>query len=169
MVKKICRKILVWLSRIIILISSLSALWLGYQRIQGKPLPTLFGWSVANVLTGSMEPNIPAGSLILVKANQEYSSGDVVAYKHAEGMTVVHRIVAIDDNTAITKGDNNNIADAPIAVSNILGKVEKIIPGAGKVVQVLKQPEVIIFLVAIIAIICFLPLPEAQKKGGSSV
>lgn len=65
------------------------------------------------VLTGSMEPVLPVGSLLVVvpMSFDELKVGQDITYKTAGG-TVTHRIVAIDQaaRTVTTQGLTNNVA-----------------------------------------------------------
>ena len=60
-------------------------------------------------------------SVILSKADS-IKKGDVVLYKNNDGAFVLHRIVKIDENAIITRGDSLLAADAPAPVSSIIGK-----------------------------------------------
>ena len=64
------------------------------------------------VLTGSMEPVLPVGSLLVVvpMSFDELKVGQDITYKTAGG-TVTHRIVAIDQaaRTVTTQGLTNNV------------------------------------------------------------
>ena len=79
--------------------------------------------SVHYLITGSMEPAYPTGSLVLVSRLAGPEIGSVCAY-HRNGKTVVHRIIAQNEQGYIFKGDANNVQD-PYAVSRneIEGKV----------------------------------------------
>ncbi len=78
--------------------------------------------NVFKVQTGSMEDGIHVGDYILSVKNDNYEVGDVVTYKY-DGFYVTHRIVSIEDEKVITKGDANNIVDDEIIVNDIVGKV----------------------------------------------
>lgn len=77
--------------------------------------------------SGSMEPIIYKGdAIVLTKVNKdtELKLEDVIAYED-ENEIIVHRIIQInDDNTYVTKGDNNTTRD-PLDVkhSTVKGKV----------------------------------------------
>lgn len=77
--------------------------------------------------SGSMEPIIYKGDAIVltkVNKNTELELEDIIAYED-ENEIIVHRIIKInDDNTYITKGDNNTTRD-PLDVkhSTVKGKV----------------------------------------------
>ena len=88
------------------------------------------------IATGSMEPEISVGDMVVVADWQrELTVGDVIAYAH-DGKTIVHRITEITqqpEGTAyITQGDANNAPDAdPVQPSQIEGKVVARIPALG--------------------------------------
>lgn len=74
------------------------------------------------VQTGSMEPAIPTGSVILVQPQESYQVGDVVTVKISPeanprnpNLTVTHRITEITEENGerlyTTKGDANAAAD----------------------------------------------------------
>jgi len=98
------------------LIAMLAQVWIA--RINGK-VPNLFGYQLYVVETGSMIPNIPIGSTIIVRAlkpDEVLKVGDVITYSHATA-AITHRIIEIltgDDQIVRyqTKGDNpENSAD----------------------------------------------------------
>jgi len=95
-----------------------------YQRIVLKTeLIKISNYAFLVVLTGSMEPNIKAGDMIIIKSQKEYLVGDVVTYRTDDDIFVTHRIVRIEDNKYITQGDANNIEDSAVFINQIEGKV----------------------------------------------
>lgn len=99
----------------------------------------LFGLQPYTIVSGSMEPNYPVGSIVYVsKVNaNDLRKGDVITFKVAGNTIVTHRIeeVVYDDPSSVmfrTKGDNNNTADgALVAPGSIIGKVQFHIPLIG--------------------------------------
>ncbi len=95
---------------ILALLAMLGKVWI--DRVNGN-VPSLFGYQVYVVETGSMIPTLPVGSTILVRQLGEDELpqvGDVVTYNHLS-VAVTHRIVATvvgDDGVTRyqTKGDN---------------------------------------------------------------
>lgn len=77
---------------------------------------------IYKVMTHSMENKIHAGDYLLVIKNKEYKKGDIVTYKK-DNYYITHRIIKINKNSVITKGDANNINDEKINKSDIVGKV----------------------------------------------
>ena len=98
------------------LLFMLGKVWLA--RINGQ-IPSLFGYQLYSVETGSMIPTIPIGSTIIVKELtdlDEPAVGDVITYTH-ESAVITHRITGfvIGDDGVLryqTQGDNpDNSAD----------------------------------------------------------
>jgi signal peptidase I len=57
--------------------------------------PRLLGYDVFDVLSGSMEPELPVGSAVYVRAVEptEVDVDEVIAFYNSEGNVVVHRVV----------------------------------------------------------------------------
>lgn len=94
------------------------------------------------VLTGSMSPLIPTGSVVYSHAQSSYGKGDIITFEQ-NGVTVTHRIIeTLSENGKTvyqTRGDANNISDSePVPAENIVGKVELFVPEIGKLVMFLK-------------------------------
>lgn len=112
------------------------------SKMAGEP-PSIFGYQMKAVLSGSMEPGIKTGSLILIKqtANgDQFGKGDVITFITEEKILVTHRIVEVKDGGQryITKGDNNNGPDLePVHINNIVGKYTDItIPYVGYIFKI---------------------------------
>jgi len=85
---------------------------------------------VASITSGSMWPELKKGDLVFIKYvdKSELKIGDIIVFKNIStssrqvlGFTI-HRIVELNENTLKTKGDANNVVDAPIEYSEIVGK-----------------------------------------------
>lgn len=131
-----------------IVIICLAALFLLYnlylwnaKTIRGNALPMPLGVGAAVVLSGSMEPTFSVDDVILVVASKEYQVDDIVVYQSGDSL-VVHRIVQIDGEMVITKGDANNVADEPIALSQIKGRVVTHVDRVGAMVRMIKSPMI---------------------------
>lgn len=101
-------------------------------------LPRLVGFDIYTVVTGSMEPAIPVGSLIYVReeAPAELMEGEVVAYRSDTdaGIIITHRVVKnqVVSGQLITKGDANEAEDiSPVSYAQVIGKVTLTIPVLG--------------------------------------
>lgn len=92
------------------------------------------------VATGSMEPTIQTGDIVLVcKTNpQKLETDDIIQYQK-DSYTVIHRIIECnkteDELTGfITKGDNNNAPDnEEVLPEQVKGRVILVIPKVGKI------------------------------------
>lgn len=133
------------------------------RSLTGNMLPMPFGYGSAVVLSGSMEPAIMVDELILVKAQESYETGDVVVYQNGR-LLVVHRIVAMDDETITTRGDANNTEDAPITLSQVKGRVIGHVPYVGALVRLLKTPAATILLIAGAVLAVELPYRKEKEK-----
>ena len=101
-------------------------------------VPRLLGYDAYTIITGSMSPTIPVGSLVYAQttAPATLQGGDVVVfYGGLESSTVItHRVMEnhTDDQEIITKGDANADNDvSPIPYRNIIGKVAFYAPVLG--------------------------------------
>ena len=76
---------------------------------------------IYEVMSSSMETQIHKGDYIIVKNTNNYKKGDIVTYKEND-YYITHRIVEINGNKVITKGDANNTNDEEIDKNDIVGK-----------------------------------------------
>lgn len=109
------------------------------SMLGGNALPMPFGFGMTVVLSGSMEPELSVDDLLIVTPSDTYEVGDVVVYQ-TQRTAVVHRIVSINGEEIITRGDANNTDDDPITKENIKGKVIFAIPFVGLIVNLIKTP-----------------------------
>ena len=82
--------------------------------------PHQIGGTTTYVVTHgvSMEPNFHTGDLAVLRAQQSYHVGEVVAYRSATLHTVVmHRVVGVGGGTFTFKGDNNSCEAVIVAGS----------------------------------------------------
>ncbi len=94
----------------------------------------LFGFTPYVVLSGSMEPTIKTGSLCFINKHAKYETikeKDIIAFKASGGTLVTHRVVSIDENGFVTKGDNNKNQDGVSNRSQFVGKNVFWIPYVG--------------------------------------
>lgn len=108
-------------------------------------VPRLLGIKPYVVLSGSMEPAIPTGSVAFVNTRDtDVSIGDIVTYKLPSvngGETLVtHRIIREEDGNWITKGDANDVEDlSPVSQEQIVGCYRFLIPMAGYLIAQLNK------------------------------
>jgi signal peptidase len=136
----------------------------------------IFGLTPYTVLSGSMSPKYPVGSVVYVaKVNPaDLNERDVITYVIGSNTVVTHRIVEVitneNDPTDIsfrTKGDNNDDPDAgePVPADKIIGKVVFGLPILGYIAYVIQTPPWSYFLLLICALILLLTfLPDVMEK-----
>lgn len=109
--------------------------WLGWRRILnfitlttlllfiGMWGMTALGYEPYQILSGSMEPTLQVGEIVLIDTNDtNVEDGDVIAFYMGE-QVVIHRIQeTVSDGVYITKGDGNPNADfSPVEQAEIIG------------------------------------------------
>lgn len=108
---------------VIILLIFASFLWLAFQRGMGDPFPTILGYGYAKVVSGSMEPTIHVGELVIVNTEVPVQEGDVIMYLDENNRLITHRVIQQEEHLLVTKGDANEFADAPITSEQVVGKI----------------------------------------------
>ena len=127
-----------------------------YNNVQihvlGNSYSSFMGYSLFEVQTGSMSPEIEAGDWIIVKYEKNYELKDIVTFE-VEDEFVTHRVVEKIDDTSVTQGDANNSKDLPIAKEQIIGKVVKILPTFGILRKTIFNPIVLIGLIVLLYLV----------------
>ena len=139
---------------------------LNSSRLTGDQMPMPFGVGASVVLSGSMEPELSVGDLLIVTRADSYRVGDVVVYQSGR-MAVVHRIISMDGTSVVTQGDANNVPDEPMDVSVIKGKVLWAIPLIGYLVWALKTPAGICMTVAAAVVLMEVSYRSEKKQTES--
>jgi signal peptidase len=111
-------------------------------------MPMPFGYGVSIVLSGSMEPAISVNDLVIVKETKEIEVGDVIVYQSGRDL-IIHRVISKNGDLIVTQGDANQVADVPITMADVKGKMIGSIPAVGMAVKCLKSPLVMIGLLLI--------------------
>lgn len=133
-------------------------------------LPVVFGCKSMAVVSGSMEPNIPVGSIVIVREadGDELAVGDVITYAMSGNTMVTHRITAIDRDArcVTTKGDANEVSDGnPVAFSDIVGKELFHVPFLGYLTIYIKTPLGIVGVCGVMIVLILLNfLPSVFEK-----
>lgn len=113
--------------------------------LNGNNYFELFGYSIFEVATGSMAPSINQNDIIITKKNNNYEVNDVITFS-SDNSYITHRIIGINNNEFITKGDANNTVDKPVNIDNVVGKLIKIYPNLGIWKEVLSNPKILILI-----------------------
>ncbi|MCR4330123.1 MAG: signal peptidase I [Candidatus Roizmanbacteria bacterium] len=127
------------------------ALLLGITYLSNQNVG-LFNMHSFLVLSGSMEPTIMTGDIIIISSQPTYTQRDVVTFKNVDERIVTHRLIKkVEEGKTVrfeTKGDANRSEDEDlIQPDQILGKVVLVIPKLGYLVAFSKTvPGFIVFI-----------------------
>ena len=134
-------------------------------------VPKIFGLKPYNILSGSMDPEIPVNSVIYVKQcdTAQLEVGDIITFKLGSGtdLAETHRIADIDKENALftTKGDaNKNVDQTKVKAENIIGKVVFHIPQYGKLADFINTSEGIAACIAVFAAVLIMWLAADRIK-----
>lgn len=127
---------------------------------------SIFGFRIYRVVSGSMNPYLKIGDFIIIKKQNKYDTGDIITYDVNHEYVVTHRIVLINGDEIITKGDANNTNDNPIIEQQIVGKVIFKIRSINYIRYLLTKPLIwiLILIIGIITIILFSSNKEEKRK-----
>ena len=124
-------------------------------------LPQTAGCTPRVVISGSMEPAVPVGSIV-------YTNRWIKQENIKEGVSVLHRVVETDKNSRIwrTKGDANEVSD-PGAVSyeQYLGKMIFSLPYVGYLISVFKRRSIWLGTITVGILLIILQQKETWKSG----
>ena len=136
----------------------------------------LFGIDILTIVSPSMEPEYPTGSVIYIVDTDpaELKVNDVITFRLSKNTTATHRIIELvpdeEDPSIVrfrTKGDNNNTVDgALVEFGDVVGKPILCIPFLGYVAKSIQKPpgSYIIFSFAL-ATILFVIVAEIVAAG----
>ncbi len=143
----------------------------------------LIGIDVLTIISPSMEPKYPTGSLVYL-ADVDPSKlkvGDVITFQITDNMTATHRIKEIipDENDPSilrfrTKGDNNDTYDGKLVeFKDVKGKVVFCIPFLGYLAQYIQTPSGTCVAIGVsLSIIFFVMIADAvtdDKKENNKI
>ena len=143
-------------------------------------VPVAFGCRSLVVMSGSMEPAIPTGAVVVVKRvpADSVKVGDVVSFRSPEqgGRVLTHRVVsvaAVDGRVEVeTRGDANTGTESwAIDPQGVVGRVVFHIPLAGYALAPLQGPLPRLLLVAVPALLLAVVItveiwrPSRDRRG----
>jgi len=136
----------------------------GLLLVLSSLLVPLTGCNLLYVVSRSMEPYVPVGSLVLLCQTQP-SVGDVAAYS-LYGKTVLHRVSSADlsKGTAYFVADVDPKSPSVVEIGSIRGVAAFAVPLMGYLAM--HRQHTIALLVAIAGIILFHSLYKMSEKGG---
>ena len=163
---KLVKDIVFYIFIIIMFLTSLSMI----KSKQSGEVPNLFGYEFYNILTGSMEPTIPTGSLVITKSvdTKDIKVNDIITFGEGNSVTT-HRVESINKGNNlefITKGDANEVIDPrPIEENEIFGKVILHIIGLGYVIGFIQKNIILSIVIAIVLTTGFKMIKRYYNKN----
>lgn len=137
-------------------------------------IPRATGATTLTVLTGSMRPKLPEGTLLIVKSRplSEIHIGSVITYEPnpSDPHTVIsHRVVAITTGTDgsytfTTKGDANNAVDAPVTGKQVVAVLWYSVPWMGWIAN--GRSWVVIVIAVLLLVYAAYTLFEGRRRKG---
>ncbi len=120
-----------------------------------------FGWRVDAVVSGSMEPRLKIGSLVVVRPVEPDTIvvGDTITFRltGVDETVVTHRVIGIRHSSPLyfeTKGDANEKPDPfTVPARNLVGKIYLRVPFLGYFTEFLKTPYGFMFAVVVPGVI----------------
>lgn len=135
-----------------------------------EKIPSLFGYKAFAIVSGSMEPTLKIGDLIIIKeAKQtEIKEQDIISFSEKNSI-ITHRVVKIIEESGQklyqTKGDNNNSNDDKMPTYNEIEGVYKFrVPFIGKIVILAQNIWGIIIIFGTIYIIYIISDEKEKRK-----
>lgn len=108
-----------------------------------RPVPLAGDTHYLVVQSGSMEPALPVGSVVIIKPvdPNKLQKNEIICFKLSGPQSITHRIIDVTDNGFITKGDANNASDNfVVEKKDVIGKVVLTIPYVGYLNHFVKTP-----------------------------
>lgn len=115
---KVVKEILGWVVYLVVLVLLIYGIPKGLAYALDTEHP------MASISSDSMWPALKQGDLVFIKGikdKEEIEMGDIVVYKNERGFTI-HRVIRLNENSLITKGDANNKEDSPVKYEDVVGK-----------------------------------------------
>lgn len=130
--------------------------------------PAALGGPLSLVLVRgtSMEPTYVNGDLVIGYRAAQPTAGDVVVFRGPGDAPVIHRLVRLEGERLVTRGDNLTVDDPwETGAEDVLGTAQLRISGAGTVFRALGQPPVLGGLAAILVLSFVLWRGEVRDSG----
>ncbi len=150
----------------------------GVLGLCAATVPAAWGWRPNVVASGSMEPAISVGDVVLVASSRpnQLRPGDVILADVAgqPGRTYLHRVVRIEGGKVVTRGDANQSEDSTaLAFADVKGETRLVVPVVGWPLLWLEQPSphrvaaaVVTALVIVAACVMARPAWGATRRRG---
>ena len=161
-IARVVKNIVCW---ILIIVLTLVVITFLLTRFSGGT-PTFFGYTIQRVSSGSMEPALEVGDVILSREVNDITMiqvGDIITFDGSAQFgqkNVTHRVVIAprEENGVImlqTKGDANDVADNPIEASFVKFVMEQKLELIKKLYNLFLSPWGLIIFIALLLLVFF--------------
>ena len=161
-VLRVIKNVVCWT---LIIILSFAVITFLLTRFTGGT-PSLFGYTLQRVSSGSMVPELEVGAVILSRNLREgdaLNEGDIITFDGSDQfgeVNVTHRVIVVphDENGVVmlqTKGDANDIADDPIEFSRVKSIVLKKLSFLRTIYDMFLSPWGLIIFIALLLLVFF--------------
>lgn len=160
-IARLIKNIICW---VLIIVLAFTLIVFLTTRIQGNT-PSVFGYSIYRISSGSMEPELMVGDIILDKViddETEISVGDVITFEGGsqfDGKLVTHKVIKApytdeNGNTMLqTHGIANELDDTPISIDQVRAKMICKVPFIDTLYNLFLTPSGLIILILLIILV----------------
>ena len=162
-VARVVKNVICWTLVVVLVFAVITFL---LARVSGGT-PAVFGYSIHRIETGSMEPALHVGDVILNKDitdPSEIKEGDIIAFQGGAKFSnhkISHRVFIepyLDDNgewVLVTKGDANEVDDGVIKFSSVESKMVRKLDHLKQLYDFFFSPWGLIIFIALLILIFF--------------
>ena len=158
--KKTFNRIMSAVTTVILVLLIVLLIFMFIARASGNSF-SLFGFNFFRVQSGSMEPTLQIGDVIMVQKTpaKDIHKGDIVSYKADEGEMngniVTHRVIKEprsqgDGYILLTQGDANDLPDPEITSDQLIGKYVTTLWLMGKLYSFFLTPVGLVTMIVVI-------------------
>ncbi len=165
-----CAGIAVCVVLVFILIVNVTIIVRSY--IYPEKVPDFLGYKPFIVLSGSMEPTILAGDLIVAKVTEpeKIFKGDIIAFRAEKDTIVTHRVTDVQTEEGfkfLTRGDANTGADAKaVSVEDLEGIYLWRVAGVGRFAMFLQTPiGMLLFVITPLCLFIVYDIVSRNKRS----
>lgn len=162
----------IFVSVLLVLVLVVNVTIIVKSYIHPDRVPDFLGYKPFIVLSGSMEPAIHAGDLIITRVTEpeHIAEGDIIAFRADKNVIVTHRVTDVQTGeglTFLTKGDANTGADARAVGA---GEMEGIylcrLAGVGNFAMFLQTPlGMLLFVITPLCLFILYDVVSRNRRG----
>ena len=106
-----------------------------------------------------MEPSLKINDFVIMRKTKSIKVNDIILYK-LNNSEILHRVIRINNNEIVTKGDANNKEDNPISINQVTGVYVGKIKYLGSIIIFITKPIVFSTIITLLAVILFIPVKK---------